>query len=59
MPKDSFMKVYSNLAEDVRKEVIVVIKDKPYSWNAAFVEVNNNTDLAKEILKKLENLELI
>lgn len=59
MSKDRFMKVYSNLPEDVRKEVIVVVKDKPYSWNAAYIEIENGTDLGKEILKKLESLELI
>ena len=59
MAKDSFMKVYSNLPEDVRKEVVIVVKNKPYSWNAAYVEIENNTELGKEILKKLEALELI
>lgn len=59
MSRDRFMKVYSNLPEDVRREVIVVIKDKPYSWNAAYVEIEKNTDLGKEVLKKLESLELI
>ena len=59
MAKDSFMKVYSNLPEDVRKEVVIVVKNKPYSWNAAYVEIENNTALGKEILKKLESLELI
>ena len=59
MAKDSFMKVYSNLPEDVRKEVVIEVKNKPYSWNAAYVEIENNTELGKEILKKLEALELI
>ncbi len=59
MSKDRFLKVYSNLPEDVRKEIIVVIEDKPYSWNAAFIEINKDTKLGKLILEKLVAMELI
>ncbi|MBS3125372.1 hypothetical protein J4211_03925 [Candidatus Woesearchaeota archaeon] len=63
MSKDRFMKVYANLPENVRQEVIAVMKvgniDKPFTWNSAYVEINNDTPLGKDVLKKLEKLELI
>jgi len=57
--KSRFIKIYSNLPFKIRKEVIVVIDTKPWSWDAAFSEVNNDTDLGGKILKKLEGLEIL
>lgn len=59
MTKDRFLRTYANLPEDVRREIIVIINKKPYSWNAAFIEVKNNTKLADNIIKKLSAMELI
>jgi hypothetical protein len=54
-----FRKVYVSLPLNARTETIVVIEGKPISWNLAFQEIENITDLGKEILKKLERLEII
>jgi UV DNA damage repair endonuclease len=59
MSKDRFFKVYSNLPEGVRKEVILVIDEKPYSWDAVFVEVVNDTALGNRMVEKLTKMELI
>ncbi|MBI3051107.1 hypothetical protein HYY74_01480 [Candidatus Woesearchaeota archaeon] len=59
MSKGLFIKVYSNLPEDIRKEIIVVVNDRPYSWNSAYVEVINDTELGRQILKKLREMQLI
>ena len=59
MSKDGFLRVFSNLKEDLRKEIVVVIDKKPYSWNVAFDEISNDTDLGKGILKILEDTGLI
>ena len=59
MSKDRFLKVYANLPEDVRKEIIVIMDDKPYSWNAAYIEINSDTDLGKKMVSKLTEMELI
>ncbi len=63
MSKDRFMKVYANLPENVRTEVVVVVKvgtiEKPYTWDSAYVEINNDTPLSKELIKKLETMEII
>ena len=58
--KDSFLKVYSNLPINLRNEVILVLSDKgPITWNVAFLEINNETELGKIILKKLMELKII
>ena len=58
--KDNFLKVYSNLPINLRNEVILVLSDKgPITWNVAFLEINNETELGKIILKKLMELKII
>ena len=58
--KDSFLKVYSNLPINLRNEVILVLSDKgPITWNVAFLEINNETELGKIILNKLMELKII
>lgn len=52
--KERFLKVYANLPVNLRNEIIYVLPDKrPLTWNAAFIEVDNNTELGKQILDKL------
>ena len=57
--KDRFLRAYSNVPLGVRKEIILVIDHKPITWNVAFVEIDNETETGKRILKKLIDLELI
>ncbi|MFH1780984.1 MAG: hypothetical protein ABH841_03215 [Candidatus Nealsonbacteria bacterium] len=58
--KDRFFKVYSNLPINLRNEVILVLSDKgPITWNVAFLEINNETELGEIILKKLIELKII
>lgn len=58
--KDRFIKVYSNLPINLRNEVILVLPDKgPITWNVAFLEVQNETELGKIIIRKLIELKII
>jgi len=57
--KEKFLKVYANLPLGVREEIVLVIDGKPITWNAAYLEVNNNTKYSQEILKKLEELKIL
>jgi len=59
MTKERFMRVYSNLPLNMRKEVIVVINKEPISWDVARNEIEHDTQLGKEILKKLMELKII
>ena len=55
-----FMRIFANIPEKIRGEdIIVVVDDKPFTWNAAMIEVKNNSELGKKIIKKLEKLEII
>ena len=57
--RSKFLHAYANLPEPERTQVVVTIDDKAYSWDAAHSEINNNTSLGNEILKKLQLLEIL
>lgn len=57
--KERFLKIYSNLPLELRKEIILVLDKEPITWNVAFVEISNNTEKSSIILKKLESLGII
>ena len=54
-----FLKIYADVPEGLRKDIIVVIEKKPYTWNTAFIEIEENTTLGKKILKVLEDIKII
>lgn len=55
MTREEFLKTYANIPLNLRKEIIVVLKDKgPITWNVAYLEIKQDTKLGKEILKKLD-----
>lgn len=58
--KLQFYKVFANLPINLREEVILVISGKgPITWQVAFLEVDNNTELGSIILEKLSDLKII
>ncbi len=57
--KERFLKAYANVPENLRSEIIVTLNDKTYSWNSAYFEIKENTELGRKILKKLEELGII
>ena len=57
--KEQFIKVYSNLPLGVRKEIVLVIDKQPITWGVAYIEVENDTPLSKNILMKLKELAII
>ncbi len=54
-----FLKVYSNLPQRLKDQIVIVIDDSPMTWNAVYLELNQETTLGKRILKKLERMGLI
>ena len=59
MSKEKFLNAFANLPEPEREQVIAIIDNKTYSWNVAYNEISNDTELGKKILKKLENMGLL
>lgn len=58
--RTKFLKIFANIPEKVRGEdIIAVIDDKPFTWNTAMIEIKNDSELGKKILKMLEKLEVI
>ena len=67
--RERFLRAYVNLPLSARKEIIIVLEEedpitkqiikKPLTWDVAYLEVKNNTQIGMEILEKLENLKLI
>ena len=62
--REKFLRIYSNLPINLREEIILVLdisseKKAPVTWNVAYLEVKNNTELGQKILKKLEELKFI
>lgn len=56
MMREKFLKSYANLPEDERKETIIIIDGRPFSWNRCYDEVKANTVLGKKILDKFHKL---
>lgn len=54
-----FFKAYSNLPEDERSQVIVVIDGKPYTWNRAYDEIKGKTELGKIFLDRMKELGIL
>lgn len=58
--RERFLRSYANLPLNSRREIIVVLDEEgPVTWEAAYLEVKNDTEKSKEILEKLEKLNLI
>jgi len=57
--KAKFLKVYANIPEGLRSDIIVVVDKKTYTWNTSYFEIKDNTELGKKILKALENMGLL
>ena len=54
-----FQKIYANLPEKIRDGIVIVIDDRPYSWNAVYIELINNTTLGERMYNKLIEMEII
>lgn len=58
--KEQFMKIYANLPVNLRNEIIAVLPNVgPVTWNVAYLEISNDTELGKKILEKLSNFKII
>ena len=57
--RERFLKIYADIPLNIRKEIVLVLGKEPITWNVAYVEVLNNTEKSKGILKLLEELKII
>ena len=60
MHRDSFFRFYANLPIGVRREVVLDLPERgPITWEVAYKETKENTELGKIILQKLVELRFI
>lgn len=58
--RERFLRAYANLPLNSRKEIIVVLdREGPVTWEAAYFEVANDTPRGAEILDKIEKLNIL
>ena len=57
--KARFIKLYSDLPLKVRQEVISVVDDEPITWNAAYIEIMNETALGEKVLRNLISYDIL
>jgi|AntRauTorckE6833_2_1112554.scaffolds.fasta_scaffold166465_1 hypothetical protein len=50
-----FEKIYSNLPDGVRREIVALEDHEPYTWHTVYIEVMNNTGKSMRMLKKLSD----
>ncbi len=57
--RSKFISSYANVPQNLRKDIIVIIDKEMYSWQTAFYEIKEKTELGDKILKALNQLKLI
>lgn len=57
--RTKFLKIYANLPLGERGGIVVVVGDEPLTWNAAHLEVDQNTPTGKKILEILTKLKIL
>lgn len=57
--KSRFYRTFVDLPLGVRDSVIVVVGGQPMTWNVLKIEVDIDSDVAKEALKKMSDLRLL
>jgi septum formation topological specificity factor MinE len=57
--KNKFITIYANLPIELRREIIAVVDKSPVTWNAAKIEIENDSEKGKIILKNLVKIGII
>ena len=57
--KEKFLRIYADIPDSLRADIIAVIDEKTYTWNTAYFEIKNNTELGGKILKTLESIGIL
>lgn len=57
--RSKFLKIYANVPDALREDIMVMVSQKPYTWNTAFLEIRNNTALGNKIITALEEMKIL
>ncbi len=59
LDREKFIRVYANIPDSLRADIIVVVDKQPYTWETAYFEVKESTKLSEKILKTLKEIGII
>jgi len=54
-----FLSAYANVPEDLRSDILILVDKKPYTWNTAYLEIKEKTELGGKLLKALESIGIL
>jgi len=57
--REKFLSAYADIPEALRKEIIVIVDEKTYTWDSAYFEIKNNAELSEKLLNTLSELRII
>jgi hypothetical protein len=57
--KALFLRTYANLPVVSRDEIIAVVRDEPFTWKSAKLEIEEETEVGAEILESLFKLSIL
>ena len=59
--RSNFLRFYANLPMNIRHEVVLDLQKRggPITWEVAYREINANTELGRDILSKLIELNFL
>lgn len=57
--KAQFLKIYANLPQGSREEIVAVVGKEPYTWQSAKLEIEEDTEIGNQILEMLIQLGIL
>jgi hypothetical protein len=57
--KTQFLRAYANLPQTSREEIIAVINNEAYTWQSARLEIEQDTEIGRQILELLTALKIL
>ena len=51
--REKFLTAYADIPDSLRKEIIVIVDEKTYTWDSVYFEVNEKTKLSEKLLSTL------
>lgn len=57
--REKFLSAYADVPDTLRKEIIIIADGKTYTWDSAYFEIKNNTQLSEKLLNTLSELKIV
>jgi len=54
-----FIRIYANVPDPLREDILVMVEKKPFTWNTAYLEIKSKTKLGEKILKAINELGIL